>query len=263
MILNSSLKESDIEVDRKTVDSFLELNEDNKLNDIAFVIPAYKEKDNIENVIKFLPEKLIGYTCSTVVVVDGDDDGTAQISKSLGALIAVAPVNRGQGAALRTGYIISKQFGAKFIVTIDGDGQCNPNDIAGVLEPIVDGCCDLVLGSRIKGANNTTDRTRNLGVTVFARIISVLCGQYLTDTANPLRAMTAEFANSITLTQNQFQASEVIIDALLGGYRVTERPMTMNKRMSGKSKKGKNISYGLNYSKALLNTYFREKLKLL
>ncbi len=259
--IKKRLSQYDIENDILAIDDYIANNSDTNLQEIVFLIPAYKERDNIKSVLDSLPSTMLSKQCTSLVIVDGEDDGTAQIAKQCNAKVCIAPVNRGQGAALRIGYKIADRFGAKYIVTVDADGQCDPNDIEIVAEPVVTGICDLVLGSRIKGKNFTKDKTRKLGVTFFARLISFLVGQQLTDTANPLRVMTTGLASSLTLTQNQYQASEVIIDAIINGFRTAERPMNMLERSKGTTKKGKNFKYGINYSKAVLNTYLREKFK--
>ncbi len=253
--------DEDRRIDDLTLDNYVATNSEPTLKEVVYLIPAYREKDNIQNVVAGLPKMLLGHGCSTVVVVDGDDDGTYDLAIKAGAKVCVAPVNRGQGAALRVGYKIASKFGADYILTVDADGQCDPSDFTEILKPLIEEGCDLVLGSRVKGQNLTKDITRRFGVTFFAKLITFLVGQQLTDTANPLRAMTAQMASSLTLTQNQFQASEVIIDAILNGYMVVERPMTMLMRAKGTSKKGKNFTYGYNYFKAVINTYLREKFK--
>ena len=88
--------------------------------------------------------------------------------RAAGHYACIAPVNRGQGAALRLGYRIAREHGAVCIVTADGDGQTDPDDLEVVLEPVVSGRADFVNGSRRLGQTHGTDATRNTGVVVFA-----------------------------------------------------------------------------------------------
>ena len=127
-----------------------------------------------------------------LVVVDGEDDGTGAVVREAGHYACIAPVNRGQGAALRLGYRIAREHGARFIVTSDADGQTDPDDLEVVLEPVVSGRADFVNGSRRLGQSHGTDAVRNTGVLFFAALISFLTRTPVTDTANPVRAFRAE-----------------------------------------------------------------------
>jgi len=118
---------------------------------------------------------------------------------------------------------------------------------------------DFVVGSRELGKTENTDAFRNLGVKFFARLISMLTRSNLTDTSSGLRLMRAELTGTVTQTQPQYQTSELLIGALLQGYRVAEVPTVMRQRMSGESKKGRNLAYGLRYGRVIMHTYLRER----
>jgi hypothetical protein len=103
-----------------------------------------------------------------------------------------------------------------------------------------------------------TDTLRNAGILFFGTLTSVLTSTRVTDTANPIRAMRAEVSAAVTLDEPQYQASELLISAIMHGYRFGERPITMLARTSGASKKGGNLAYGYKYGRVLLNTWWRE-----
>jgi len=228
------------------------------LGEVAIVIAAYKEAANIGEVVANLPKELCGLSRSVVVVVDGEEDGTAAIVREAGHYAVVAPVNRGQGAALRLGYRVARAYGAKFIVTADADGQTDPADLEIVLAPVVAGEADFVNGSRRLGTTHSDDVVRNTGVVVYAAIISLLTGEHVTDTANPIRAMRAAATAEISLEEPQYQASELLLSMIMGGFRYAERPVTMRARARGTSKKGGNFLYGLRYGRVVARTYLRE-----
>ena len=96
---------------------------------VAIVIAAYNEADVIGQVIEALPAEICGLKTVAVVVSDGSKDKTAGVAKTHGALVADVPVNRGQGAALRLGYRLAREGGARYIVTTDADGQYNPAEM--------------------------------------------------------------------------------------------------------------------------------------
>jgi glycosyltransferase involved in cell wall biosynthesis len=246
-------------IDRVALDEFEAFHGEVKLSPVAVVIAAYKEVDNIANVMASLPQTLCGLDAAAVVVIDGEEDGAAAIIRDAGGYAVIAPVNRGQGAALRLGYRVARDYGATYIVTADADGQSDPTDLAVVLSPVVEGSADFVNGSRRLGRTESTDQVRNLGVIVYATIISALCGTTVTDTANPIRAMRAVLTEHLTLEEPQYQASELLISAILSGARFAERPVTMRARTAGTSKKGGNLVYGYRYGTVLARTYLRER----
>ncbi len=226
---------------------------------LAIVIAAYNEQAAIGSVIEALPQTISGLEVAKIVVSDGSADGTVKEADAAGAIVCDVPVNRGQGAALRLGYRIARAGGAKYIVTTDADGQYNPAEIADLLAPILAGAADFVSGSRTKGSEESRDPVRRLGVRVFALTISVLTGQRITDPSFGLRAMRAEVTGAVLLRQPQYQAAELLIGVITHGYRVAERPATIHRRKVGKSKKGNNAFYGLQFAKVVVSTWWRER----
>ena len=109
------------------------------------VVPAYHEEKSIGKVIKEL--KSAGYK-NIVVVDDGSLDRTSEVAKKQKATVICHPVNRGQGAALRTGIDYALAKGAETIVTFDADGQHDANDIKKMINPVAKGKVDIALGSR-------------------------------------------------------------------------------------------------------------------
>jgi len=116
-----------------------------------------------------------------------------------------------------------------------------------------------VTGSRRLGSEETKDPVRKAGVRFFALAISTLTGQKISDTTFGLRAMRAEVTGAVLLEQPQYQASELLIGVITHGYRVVERPATIHKRQVGKSKKGNNAFYALQFAKVVGTTWWRER----
>jgi glycosyltransferase involved in cell wall biosynthesis len=226
---------------------------------VAIVIAAFNEEGAIGPVVEALPATIAGLDAVTIVVSDGAVDATAKEAKAGGALVCEVPVNRGQGAALRLGYRLAREGGARYIVTTDADGQYNPAEIESLMAPILAGQADFVTGSRKLGSEETKDPVRKLGVRVFALTISVLTGQRISDTTFGLRAMRAEVTGAVRLEQPQYQAAELLIGVITHGYRVAERPATIHRRTVGKSKKGNNAFYALRFSQVVIGTWWRER----
>lgn len=256
-------RELDALVDRVALEEAEQAQGDPVLPPVAVVIASYKEADNIGRVVEGIPKRICDLDTCVVVVVDGAEDGSTAIVRRAGQYAISAPVNRGQGAALRLGYRFAREHGARYIVTADADGQTDPADLETVLAPVVEGTADFVNGSRRLGMTESNDAVRNTGVVVFAAIISLLTGTKVTDTANPVRAMRADFSATLTLDEPQYQASELLIGAIAQGARFEERPVRMLARSTGTSKKGGNLLYGYRYGTVVLRTFVRERRRLL
>jgi glycosyltransferase involved in cell wall biosynthesis len=228
---------------------------------LAIVIPAYNEEPTVAEVLGEIPGQAAGLKTEVIVVVDGARDATAPCAAAAGALVCDVPVNRGQGAALKLGYWLARARGARVIATIDADGQYEPEEIARVVQPILDDRADFVSGSRRLGAELTTDRVRHLGVLVFGALVSVLVRHRITDPACGIRAMRAEVTAVVTLEQPQYQASELMISAALNGFRLAEVPTTMRDRgvHATATKKGGNFGYGVRFARAALRTWMRDR----
>ena len=251
-----------IAIDDATVADFVVRHGAPSFGPVTIVIPSYGEAANIEKVLSEIPEQILGMDTSAVVVVDGrhpeeEEGATAARVEAAGHHVAVAPVNRGQGAALRVAYRLAREGGARYIVSLDADGQYDASEIPRLLEPIVAGQADFVSGSRRLGSTEHYDAVRNAGVDFYARVISTLTRHKITDPANGLRAMRAELTADVPLTEPQYQASELEVGAIMRGWRVTERPNTMRRRGSGKSKKQHNLFYALQFGRVVTKTWLR------
>jgi glycosyltransferase involved in cell wall biosynthesis len=238
---------------------FAETYPDLKLQPLVVVIAALNEAENIGAVLDEVPQQIADIPVSLLVIDDGSTDGTTEVAQRHGALVCTLKVNRGHGVALRLGYRIAREGGAQYIATLDGDGQWDPADLPAMVSKMESGEADFVIGSRQLGQTENTDLFRNLGVKFFARVISLLTGSRLTDTSSGLRLMRAGLTGTVTQTQPQYQTSELLIGALLQGYRVAEVPTVMRQRLSGESKKGRNLAYGLRYARVIGETYLRER----
>src|ERR1043165_3113784 len=111
---------------------------------IALIIPAFNEEKVIEKVLKKIPAKMENKRITIVVINDGSKDQTERIVKKNRKLVISHPINRGLGAALSTGFEYAKQNNFDLLVTLDGDGQHNPKEIAKLIKPIINGQADFV-----------------------------------------------------------------------------------------------------------------------
>jgi glycosyltransferase involved in cell wall biosynthesis len=232
---------------------------DRTLAPVVVVIAALDEAGCIADVLREIPPTACGLALETLVVDDGSTDGTGALARAEGVLVARLERNCGHGVALRVGYQLAREHGARFIVTLDADGQWNPAELETVLQPLADGEADFVIGSRVLGAHETDDGFRQAGVHVFGWLVRRLTGVTVTDTSSGYRALRAEITATVPQSQVQYQTSELLIGAIAQGYRIAERPIVMRKRLAGESKKGTNLIYGFRYCRVILSTWWRER----
>ena len=226
---------------------------------VVVVIAALDEEGGIAGVLHDIPAEAWGLRVDTLVVDDGSTDRTSEVAREHGVYVARLERNCGHGIALRVGYQLAREHGARYIVTLDGDGQWDPVEMPQVLEPLVRDEADLVIGSRVLGRAETEDAFRQAGVHVFAGLVRLLTGVEVTDTSSGYRAMRAEVTATVPQRQVQYQTSELLIGAIYHGYRIAERPIVMRKRAAGESKKGHNLLYGARYARVILETWWRER----
>ncbi|MQA83134.1 MAG: glycosyltransferase [Streptosporangiales bacterium] len=257
VVANRELESDRIDAD--AIRDFTRRHENVRFAPVTIVIAAYNEADAIGPVLDRIPAQVEGLDVNTLVVVDGASDATVEVAIDRGVYVCDAPVNRGQGAALRLGYRLAREGGAHYIVTTDADGQYDTDELPILLRPLLADEADFVTGSRRLGRAETTDRVRHAGVRVFAWLISVLTRTPITDTSNGFRGMKPEVTGSVLLRQQQYQASELLIGVLAQGFRVVEVPTTMHERIAGKSKKGGNLLYGLQFGRVVFSTWLRER----
>jgi hypothetical protein len=224
---------------------------------IVVISPAYNEAENVGAVIHAMPSEVDGHVVVSIVIDDASDDGTADVAREAGALVASLPIRRGGGLALRVGYDLALKLGADVVVTMDADGQHQPEELPILVKPILDGEADHVNGSRMLGDFERESLIRHLGVHFFSRVVTILTGQRVTDISSGYRATRADTLRKLILEQDQFWTSEVTIEALRQHARVVEVPVTFLTRRGGESKKPKSWRYGWNFSKAIVKTWLR------
>ncbi|MDA8397590.1 MAG: glycosyltransferase family 2 protein [Actinomycetota bacterium] len=224
------------------------------------VIPAYNEAESLAYVASRIPETIGGVKPAVLVVDDGSSDDTLAVAKDLGLSAVRSPVNRGQGASLRSGYLIAIRYGFKVVAIVDADGQWDPADLTLVMDPVVTGRAEISQGSRSLGETQVGDRFRDMGVVFFAKLISLVTRTRITDTSSGIRAISVLLLEQLRLEQPQYQSSELLISAIFAGGRLAEVPVVMKPRYAGTTKKGRNLRYAMSYTRAVVTTSLREML---
>lgn len=226
-------------------------------NKIAIVIPAYNEADNIGYVLEQIPDEVCGLPTAILVVDDGSRDGTEEVAAAHGATVARHVVNRGGGAALRTGYRLMVDAEAAIVVTLDADGQHLPSEMPNLVQPVLDGEVDMAHGSRVLGHAEANHYARELGIVFFNRFVSFITRTHVTDCSNGYRAVRTSVLPQLVLKQEQFHTSEFMIEAIKRGIPAKEVPVTVEARLHGHSKKPAVFRYGVGFANAIVRTWMR------
>ncbi|MDQ5895195.1 MAG: hypothetical protein QG596_1456 [Actinomycetota bacterium] len=224
---------------------------------IAIVIPAYNEADNIGYVLDQIPAEVCGLPTATLVVDDGSRDGTEEVAEGHGAVVARHVVNRGGGAALRTGYRLMVDSEAAIVVTLDADGQHLPAEMPNLVQPVLDGEADVAHGSRVLGHAEENHFAREMGIVFFNRLVSFITRTHVTDCSNGYRAVRTTVLPQLVLKQEQFHTSEFLIEAIKRGVPAIEVPVTVEQRLHGHSKKPAVFRYGMGFANAIVRTWLR------
>jgi hypothetical protein len=224
---------------------------------IAILVPAYNEAENIGHVLDLMPEEVCGVPTAVLVVDDGSRDGTGDVAARHGAIVARHVINRGGGAALRTGYRLMVDSGAEIVVTLDADGQHLPSEMERLVKPVLDGEVDVAHGSRVLGQADRNHFARELGIVFFNRLVSLITRTKVSDCSNGYRAVRTAVLPQLVLRQEQFHTSEFMIEAIKRGIPAREVPVTVERRLHGHSKKPAVVRYGLGFANAIVRTWLR------
>jgi glycosyltransferase involved in cell wall biosynthesis len=198
-------------------------------------MPAFNEAGSIAAVIRDL--RRVDRELEVVVVDDGSTDGTAQIAEGEGAWVLRLPYNLGIGGAMQTGYKFARDRGFQIAIQVDADGQHDPKELAKLVEPLLEGRADLVVGSRFVGPESYRGSvTRKIGIKLFAGLVSLIVRQRVTDTTSGFRAINRR---GICLFAADYPHDYPEVEATVLVFRhrltMTEVPVTMRTRTSGSS----------------------------
>ncbi len=180
------------------------------------VIAAYNEEKSIGSVVERLIKE--GYE-NVVAVNDGSSDGTLRVLEQCAEKhpflrVLSHLINRGQGAALKTGIDHALEQGADIIVTFDADGQHNPKEISQLIAPIKNREVEAVLGSRFLGKKSNIPLFKRAVLKGGILFTWVFSGKKLTDTHNGFRALSRKAAEQIQIRQDRMEHASEIIDEI-------------------------------------------------
>lgn len=203
---------------------------------LVAIVPAWNESGAIGKVVDEIKE--FDSAIDVVVIDDCSTDDTAEVAESHGATVLRLPFNVGIGGAVQTGFRYAVEHGYEVAVRLDGDGQHAASEIPKILGPVVAGDADLVIGSRFvdPGGVYRPPFARRIGIGVFARLVSILGGQRVTDTTSGFVALSRAGIELFAVEfPHDYPEVEATLVALRSGLRVTQVQVDMRERQTGSS----------------------------
>lgn len=202
---------------------------------VLVIIPAHNEQESLGATLAEVRAKA---TAADVLVVDdGSRDDTAGVARAAGVPVLRHAVNLGVGGALQTGFRYAVERGYDIGVQLDADGQHDPAYLDVLLAPVVEGRCDVSIGSRyVTATGYRAPFARRMGMVLFAWLVRVSLGQRIADTTSGFRA----YARTVMeVCQHDFPKdfpdAPLLISLARRGFRLLEVPVVMRDRQAGES----------------------------
>ena len=187
---------------------------------VVACIPAY----NVEHRIGAVLTKTLDLVDQIIVCDDGSTDKTTEKSRSYGASVVIHEKNQGYGGALKTLFTASKEMQADIMITLDSDGQHQPEDITRLINHMAMNDLDIVIGSRFLDSNTKMPLWRKFGISVINKLTSK--DSSISDTQSGFRAYSKRALQSLDLTEGGMGIStEILLKAREKGLSIGEVPI--------------------------------------
>lgn len=216
---------------------------------ISVIVPAFNEGDGIGNVIRQIRKVVskLDKNHEIIVIDDGSVDNTAENAARAGALVIQHPYNIGNGASIKTGI---RRARGSILVTIDGDGQHDPKDIAKLVSRI--GPYDMVVGNRNRESD--TSAHRDIANMVFNSLATYISGRKIEDLTSGFRAIKKNIARQfVYLLPNKFSyPSTITLSIVRAGYSLGYESTRFSRRGGNSKSKIKPLQDGLRFLMIIL-----------
>ena len=228
---------------------------------ILIIIPAFNEEMNILNV---LGELDFYYSeLDYLVVNDCSEDATRAILLNKETSFLDLPVNLGIGGGVQAGYMYALENDYDIAVQMDGDGQHLPSEVSSIIDPIVNGSADFVVGSRfVTNKGFQSSQLRRIGIYMLSKVLRLCVGIHIKDVTSGFRAVNRKGISLFSKEYAQdYPEPEALAVAALKGLKIKEVPVEMKEREGGISSISgvKSIYYMIKVSIALAITRLQSK----
>jgi glycosyltransferase involved in cell wall biosynthesis len=203
---------------------------------VVAVVPAWNEAGAIGGVVDDI--RAFDPAIAVVVVDDASTDTTAAVARAHGATVLALPFNVGIGGAVQTGLRHARDEGYEVAVRLDGDGQHEAGELGKLLAPVRAGEADLVIGSRFVDPDGAyrPPFARRIGIRLFARLVSLLGGEKVTDTTSGFSALNRTAIDLFAAEYpHDYPEVEATLVALRSGLRLVQVQVDMRERQAGTS----------------------------
>ncbi len=188
-------------------------------------IPAYNENKTIGDMVK----KSFQYADKVIVCDDGSTDDTAKIARENGAQVISHKKNEGYGAAIITLFDFARKENADITITIDGDGQHNPDQIPLLVSALQENNVDIVIGSRFLDKNSHTPGYRKRGIKIITSAANFATDFKVSDSQSGFRAYSKRAIESIHPTETGMAVStEILLKISNKGLSLAEVPISVS-----------------------------------
>ncbi len=209
-------------------------------------IPAFNEEKNIGEVV----EKSLQYADKVIVCNDGSTDNTEKKAKEKGATIINHKKNLGYGAAIISLFEEAKKQNAEIMITLDGDGQHNPEQIPTLVSALTENNVDVVIGSRFLDKNTNSPSYRKTGIKIITSASNFGTNFKVSDSQSGFRVYSKNAIDAIHPTEEGMSVStEILLKASNKGLSVAEVPITIS--YEGETSTHKPVPQGIS---VLMNT---------
>jgi glycosyltransferase involved in cell wall biosynthesis len=220
------------------------------LQTAVIVIPALNEAEVIGTVLAKMPARIGSFATLLVVVDDGSTDATGEIARKAGAYVLRHVANLGAGAATITGLRAAKQLNADVIVTMDADGQHDPDEIERLVQCLIDGPFDVVIGSRLLSSSGMP--VSRLAANLIMNLVTfIVYGKIVSDSQSGFKVFSRRALAEMDLNSSGYEiCSEIIGEIYRKNLRYKSVPVravyTQYSRAKGQHfLNGINLIFGL------------------
>ncbi len=189
--------------------------------DVVIAIPAFNEAGTVGGIVA-----AACVHAPVLVVDDGSTDATADRARAAGATVVRHGVRRGKGAALATAVTAARSLSARWLVTLDADGQHDPRDLPALLAASAAAPCAVIIGSRVREDDDTLPRGRALAIHHAGFWLNWVTGAPVADTQSGFRVYPVALFDAVRLRGGRFVfETEVLVEALRRQWQVCEVPI--------------------------------------
>jgi len=223
---------------------------------VIAAIPCFNTKRSIKDIVS----RARKHVDQVIAIDDGSHDGTVGAARAAGAVVISHGQNRGYGKAIKSCFEAARANAADVLVTLDGDGQHNPDEIPKLLAPILRGEADLIIGSRFLNNEVNIPRYRKFGIRVITFLFNLVSRTNVSDAQSGFRAYSRKIFETFPLSEKGMSVSIETLEKARGKAAIIKEvpisclytPSTLNL---------KTIRHGLGVALTVVKLRLKSKIR--